>query len=98
MGRGWWVHVLNVEALNMVHKCYSKVPLFQEDGTRRCERAGHPHERFTLGSGVRSSCESPLAWSFPEGGVGVLFGESSRQWNGRCCFCRCQRESGRNDA
>ncbi len=84
MGRGWWVHVLNVEALNTVRKCCSKAPLFSSvAGTGRgmgpeggSERAGHPHERFTLGSGGRSSCDRSLAWPFPEGGVGVLFGES----------------------
>ena len=83
MGRGWWVHVLNVKALNMVRKCCSKAPLFSSvAGTGRgmgpeggSERAGHPHERFTSGSGGCSSCDGPLAWLLPGGGAGVLFGE-----------------------
>ena len=95
MGRGWCVHILNVEALKVDRKCSSSALLFSSvAGMGRGigpvgggERVGHPHVRFSaegkvLGWSGGCSYDGSLALPFPEGGGGVLCGEPKQDCPG----------------
>ena len=68
MGSGWWVHVLNVDALNVSRRCCSRMPLFSAvAGTGRgmgpgggYERTGHPHLRASTVGATSGCCGSEM--------------------------------------